>query len=163
MVGAWESRRTPTRFHSVSEVLMQVQKIMHTPVVTVRLDDFLREVNTIFEANVVHHVIVVEDDRLVGLIGERDLLRAISPYVNTHVYTTRDLATLNQRVHQIVHRHPKFLRQDATVQDAIGFFNAHHVDCIPIVDAEHAPIGMVTKTDIVRHFSAICADGKLVP
>lgn len=146
---------------SVSEVLMQVRQIMHVPVVTVQLDDFLREVNTIFEANVVHHVIVVEQGRLLGVIGERDLLRAISPYVNTHVYTTRDLATLNQRVHQIVHRHPMVLHQDATVQDAIGLFNAYPIGCIPVVDADDVPVGMLTRTDIVRHFFAICTDGRI--
>ena len=135
---------------------MLVKEIMHTPPVTVQLDDFLREVNTIFEANVVHHVLVVEDGKLFGLIGERELLRAISPYVNTHVYTTRDLATLHQRAHQIVLRNPVWLLPDATVQDAIGLFNASLTDCIAVVDAQDVPVGMLTRSDIVRHFHAIC-------
>ncbi len=141
---------------------MQVREIMHTPAVTVQLDDLLREVKTIFDADVVHHVMVVEEERLVGLISERDLLRAISPYLATHVYTTRDLATLHQRVHQIVARHPMHLPPEATVQDAIGIFNAHHLDCIPIVDAQGVPLGMLTRADIVRHFHTICADGRIV-
>lgn len=142
---------------------MLVKEIMHTPPVTVQLDDFLREVNTIFEANVVHHVLVVDEGKLFGLVGERELLRAISPYVNTHVYTTRDLATLHQRVHQIVLRNPVWLLPDATVQDAIGLFNASLTDCIAVVDAQDVPVGMLTRSDIVRHFHAICTAGRSRP
>jgi acetoin utilization protein AcuB len=142
---------------------MLLKEIMHSPPVTVQLDDFLRDVNTIFEANVVHHVLVVEDNKLFGLIGERELLRAISPYVNTHVYTTRDLATLHQRVHQIVLRNPVWLLQDATVQEAIGLFNASLTDCIAVVDAQDVPVGMLTRSDIVRHFHAICSAGGNTP
>ena len=136
---------------------MLLREIMRSPVVTVQLDDSLREVNTIFEANVVHHVIVVDEDKLVGLVSERDFLRVISPYVFSHVYTTRDLATLNQRVHQIVSRHPVCLPQDATVQQAIDLFNSQRIDCIPVVDEQDIPVGMLTRSDILRHFQAICA------
>jgi len=142
---------------------MRVSDIMHAPVVTVQLDDALREVNAIFEAHVVHYVMVVEDEKLVGLIGEPDLLRAISPYIYTHVYTTRDWATLQQRVHQIVHRHPVRLRQDASVKEAIALFMSSSVDCIPIVDEDDVPVGMVTKTDIIRHLRVICADPHNIP
>ena len=140
--------------------MITLRHIMRTPVVTVLLDDFLRDVKAIFDAGVVQHVIVVEDSRLVGVIDERDLLRVISPYLITHVYTTRDLATLNQRVHQVVTRNATCLPLDATVQRAIDVFNAQAIDCIPVVDAQDEPVGLLTRADIVRNFYAICSEGR---
>jgi hypothetical protein len=39
---------------------------------------------------------------LCGVISDRDLLRALSPYVGTASENARDTATLRKRVHQIM-------------------------------------------------------------
>jgi len=49
---------------------------------------------------------IVEEGRLHGVVSDRDLLRAISPFIGSVVETNRDLGTLNKRVHQIATRKP---------------------------------------------------------
>lgn len=129
---------------------MKISQIMKSPVVSVELDDPLKLVKEIFDGSGFRHLLVCEFGQLVGVISERDLLRAISPHVNTHVYTTRDLATLNQRVHQIVKRQPHHLPVHASVGDAVRLFNGNRIGCIPVVDEARRPVGLVTRSDILR-------------
>ena len=58
-----------------------VETIMTQDVVTVDMDDPLYLIQRIFQREGFHHLLVVEEDQLVGVISDRDLLPAISPYV----------------------------------------------------------------------------------
>jgi acetoin utilization protein AcuB len=107
-------------------------------------------VKELFDRNKFHHLLVVDADRLFGVVSDRDLLKALSPNLGTLTETPKDTATLNKRVHQIMTRKPVTLRNDATVADAVNLFNAHRVSCIPIVDEEFRPIGVVSWRDILR-------------
>ena len=137
---------------------MNITEIMSSPIKSVTLDDFLKDVKDIFDSNDIRHVIVVEEGELIGIVSERDLLKNISPYLNTNVYTTRDLATLNQRVIHIVTRKPKFWTLKHEVQDAVDLFNTVRIGCIPIVDENNAPVGIVTRGDIIRNIHKIQVD-----
>ena len=132
---------------------MKITEIMSSPPITATLDDFLSEVKEILAVNKFEHLVIIEEGKLMGVLSERELLLAISPYVNSNVYTTRDLATLNQRVGQILERHPLYLDDQSELEDAIDMFDKNHISCIPIVDADFVPVGIVTKSDIIRFFN----------
>lgn len=135
---------------------MLLNEIMTTRLVTVEMDDRLRVVKEIFDSMGFHHLLVVGDDKaLRGVVSDRDLLRAISPYVGTAAETTRDIASLNKRVHQIMTRQPITLKADAAVNDAVALFLAHRISCIPIVNEQFRPLGIVSWRDILRAFAAI--------
>lgn len=135
---------------------MQVTEIMSKPPITIALDDSLAEVLEVFEHARIRFIPVVEQRKLFGVIDKADVLKAISPYVFSHIHTTRDLATLQRRVHEIVKRKPVFLPQQATVEQAIALFNTHSVGCLPVCDEQDIPIGIVTRSDVLKHFQAIC-------
>jgi acetoin utilization protein AcuB len=124
----------------------------HDPrVVTVELDDSLATVKQIFDSLRFHHLLVIgSDKKLCGVISDRDLLRAISPYVGTVSENARDSATLKKRAHQIMTRSPVTLSPDASVADAIQLFLGHRVSCIPIVDEGFRAVGIVSWRDILR-------------
>jgi len=132
---------------------MKITEIMSSPPITGTLDDFLSEVKEMLAVNNIKHLVIIEEGKLMGVLSERDLLLAISPYVNSNVYTTRDLATLNQRVGQILERHPLYLDNQSELEDAIDMFDKNHISCIPIVDADFVPVGVVTKSDIIRFYN----------
>src|ERR1700679_4391873 len=99
---------------------MALGSIMTARVVTVEMDDRLEIVKEIFDTMSFHHLLVVDKDKkLSGVVSDRDLLRALSPYVGSAAETARDLATLNKRVHQIMTRHPLTLRPQATLPQAV--------------------------------------------
>ena len=85
---------------------MRVEGIMTTRLVTVGFDDTLATVKGIFDAVKFRHLLVIEEGELQGVVSDRDLLRAVSPFIGSTVETVRDIATLNKRVHQIMTRKP---------------------------------------------------------
>ena len=78
---------------------MKVETIMSQNSVTVEMDETLERVREIFKQHRFHHLLVVSGPRLMGVISDRDLLKAISPYVGTFSETSHDLATLQKRAH----------------------------------------------------------------
>ncbi|WIT13786.1 CBS domain-containing protein [Paucibacter sediminis] len=130
--------------------MTRMHDLMSSNLVTVELDDSLATVKEIFDSSSFHHLLVVEEGRLFGVVSDRDLLRAISPYVGTMVETTRDLATLNKRVHQVMSRKPLTLRPEDPVGDAIRLFLEHGISCLPIVVEDLKPVGIVTWRDVLR-------------
>lgn len=129
---------------------MKVKDIMTRTVVTVEMDDKLSLVKDIFDRSKFHHLLVVEGEKLFGVVSDRDLLKSISPNVGTMVVTYRDLATLNKRVHQIMTRKPITLGPEASIADAAALFNTHRISCIPIVDGEFKPVGILSWRDLIR-------------
>jgi acetoin utilization protein AcuB len=134
---------------------MNLRSIMTTRVVSVELDDALEVVKGIFDSVKFHHLLVIDSSKkLCGVISDRDLLRALSPYVGTLSENARDTATLKKRVHQIMTRQPITLPPEATVNDAIDLFLNHRVSCIPIVDKNFKPVGIVSWRDILKFVPA---------
>jgi len=133
---------------------MTLGEIMTARVVTVEFDDSLATVKEIFDSLRFHHLLVIgSDKKLCGVISDRDLLRAISPYVGTPSETARDSATLKKRAHQIMTRSPLALHAEASLEDAIQLLLEHRVSCIPIVDEGFRAVGIVSWRDIVRSLS----------
>jgi acetoin utilization protein AcuB len=132
------------------EWLMQVQQLMTARVVTIGMDDRLEDVKKIFDSVKFHHLLVVEEGKLLGVVSDRDLLRSISPYVGSAAESARDAATLKRRVHQIMTRKVITLPPEAPVAEAIRVFLAHNISCVPIVDAESRPLGILSWRDILR-------------
>ncbi len=130
---------------------MSVEQIMTPKVVTVEMDDSLSVVKEIFDHTHFHHLLVVESELLFGIISDRDLLKVISPHIGTIAETSRDIATLNKRAHQIMTRNPITLTPKAKIHEAIAIFNRHNVSCIPIVDEKNKIVGIVSWRDILKH------------
>jgi acetoin utilization protein AcuB len=133
---------------------MRIDKVMTQPVVSVHLDDNLKTVKDIFDQGRFHHLLVVENNVLLGVISDRDLLKAISPNIGTVNERAKDEASLNKKVHQIMSRKPICLPPSADVYEAIHLFNHNKVSCIPIVSEERVPLGIVSWRDIFRVIEA---------
>lgn len=129
---------------------MTVEKIMTPAVISVDVDDDLSTIRELFHNHGFHHLLVTEHGRLVGVISDRDLLRSISPYLDTPAETTHDAATLNKRAHQIMTRNPVTITAEAPVLDAVERFNHKGVACLPVVNEQREPVGVVTWRDILK-------------
>ena len=130
---------------------MRIDKIMSKPVVTIEMDDSLKVVKEIFDNTGFHHLMVVDSKKLlVGVVSDRDLLKAISPNIGTIRETVKDVTTLNKKVHQIMSRDPITLSPTAGIYDAIRIFNSHTISCIPIIDNEQRPVGIISWRDILK-------------
>ena len=129
---------------------MQLQNLMSKRLVTVELDDTLETVKEIFDELKLHHVLVVEARQLIGVVSDRDLWKALSPYIDSTVETARDVATLHKRVHHVMSRKPLTLQADERVSAAIELMLVHRISCVPVVDGDNVPVGIVSWRDILK-------------
>ena len=129
---------------------MTIDKIMTQKIVTVEMDDSLKVVKEIFDHVHFHHLLVTNRDKLVGVISDRDLLKAISPNIDTNAETVHDTNSLNKRVHQIMAHKPVTLPANAGIFEAISVFNRHNISCIPVINSEQQPVGIVSWRDILK-------------
>jgi len=129
---------------------MNIEQIMTRRIVTVEMDDKLSVVKEIFDHLKFHHLLVVEYKKLVGVISDRDLLKAISPNLGSRTETTKDAATLAKRAHQIMNHKPITLRPEASLIDAVNLLTSQPISCIPVVDNDRIPVGIVSWRDVLK-------------
>ena len=128
---------------------MLIKEIMTTRVATVSMDDRLGVIKEIFEQAHFRHLLVLEEEVLVGVISDRDLLRALSPYLDTDAEMNRDTETLNRRAHQIMSRHPITISPESSLQAASAIMLEQHVSCLPVLE-NGALVGIVSWKDLLR-------------
>ena len=131
---------------------MTIGSIMTTSVVTVEMDDSLNTIREIFDILKFHHLLVVENRKLFGVISDRDLLKALSPFLGTPSERPRDIATLNKRAHQILSRRPIAVDRETSIEEAAHILLEKKVSCLPVISPQGDIEGIVTWKDIFRAY-----------
>ena len=129
---------------------MNIDKLITKSIVTVEMDDSLRTIKEIFDNVYFHHLLVVNSGKLFGIISDRDLLKVLSPTAGTDFETTADLKILNKRAHQILTRKPITLLEKSDIHEAVDIFINNNVSCIPVINEEHEPIGILSWRDLLK-------------
>ena len=125
---------------------------MTSRVVTIEMDDSLQVIQDVFRKVKFHHLIVVDEGKIVGIISDRDFFKAISPFVNTLSETNRDRATLDKRAHQIMSHYPLTVLKSCPIEKAAKMMLERGVSCLPITNADHMVEGILTWKDLFKVF-----------
>ena len=137
---------------------MMLDSIMTRHVVTVGMDDSLESVQNLFDKFRFHHVVVLDNCRVVGVISDRDLLKNISPFVGKPTERAIDAASARKRVHQVMSRHIVTANPDMSAGDATLLMLNSKVSCLPVLDSHGACVGIVTLRDLLRWALAHLSD-----
>lgn len=130
---------------------MSVDTIMTKKVVSVDMDDRLEVVRDLFVRHRFHHLLVTEKNgKVVGVISDRDYFKATTPNVDLPAANTKDLATLQKRVHQIQSRKLVSIQTGDSLKNAITKFKQYKVSCLPVVNTDGKPIGIITWRDLIN-------------
>ena len=132
--------------------MLTVGEVMTRDAVTVTMDHSLKAIREIFETSQFHHRLVEKDNKLTGIISDRDLLKHISPFIGS-VWMERpqDINTLSKRAHQIMRRPLLVTASNISVDDASVYLLHERVTCLPVVDADYHIEGIVTWRDLLTH------------
>ena len=125
---------------------------MTSRVVTIEMDDSLQVIQEVFRKVKFHHLVVVDEGKIVGIISDRDFFKAISPFVNTISETVRDRATLEKRAHQIMSRNPLTVPKTCLIEHAAQTMLKRGVSCLPVTNADGMVKGILTWKDIFKAF-----------
>jgi len=129
---------------------MKVEDIMNTDVVTIGMDVRLRTVQEMFNKRKFHHILVIEDNELLGVVSDRDILKELSPFIDTSSERPQDRSTLDRRMHQIMTRKPITAEKETTIEEAADIFIKENISCLPILSSQKKIIGIITRKDILK-------------
>jgi len=132
---------------------MSLSKVMSTDVVKIGMDGRLSEVRNIFNLVTFHHILVVDNEKLVGVISDRDYFKATSPTLGTLIETAKDTSAMNIKVHRIMNRRLITIKDNDTIFDAVCAFQKFKVTCVPVVDEDFKPVGIISWKDIINQLA----------
>ena len=135
---------------SSNESRATVESIMRRRPVTVHMDEPLWKVRNLMHARRFHHVLVATGDRIVGIVSDRDVLRALSPAADKpNVARTSDLATLETRVHLIMSREIISVSPSTPIVDATRTLLERRINCLPVLEEDGYCVGIITSYDVL--------------
>jgi acetoin utilization protein AcuB len=130
---------------------MKVEEIMSDDITCINLDERLSIVRDLFIKHKFHHLMVIDNNNeLVAVISERDYFKATNSNLELPAANKKDLAMLNKRVHQIVSKKLVSIKQFTSFSDAIKIFHDTGVSCLPVVNSDNKPVGILTWRDIIN-------------
>ncbi|MEH6346089.1 MAG: CBS domain-containing protein [Bermanella sp.] len=130
---------------------MSVKKIMTKKVLTVSMDTEIFALQEYFNNVKIHHLVVMEDNEVVGIVSDRDVLKCLSPYVSTAAELERDTRTLQKKAHQIMTRNPITISPDDSIKQAVRLILEHDIGCLPVVNTNGRLDGIVSWRDVFRY------------
>ena len=134
---------------------MLVKNWMSSPVVTVAADDAVQSAIELMKEHRIKTLPVVQNDRLVGIVTDRDLKRAsASDATSLAVY---ELLTLlcNIKVKKIMTHDVITLHQNLTIEEAASLLRRKRISGAPVVDDRDQLVGIITKEDLFKVLSSI--------
>ena len=131
------------------EDVMRVAELMTADPITISPRATIAEALERMYANDVRHLPVVQHDRLVGMLSDRDLRGLFIP--DPDVPGLFDANRLTIEVSDLMSNNPISLPSEADVDDAIEILLEHRVGAVLIVDPlDGTLVGIVSYTDILR-------------
>lgn len=134
---------------------MNIDSIMTKKVITIDMDTQLKTICDIFDQKKFHHLLVVENDELLGVISDRDVLKAISPFLDTLAEQIRDLSTLKKRAHQIMSRKLITISKEESLEEATGLLIRNNISCLPVISPDGQIEGILTWKDLLNAYSQL--------
>jgi len=125
--------------------MFSLDTIMSTDLITLAPDATLAEARALMQSNRIHHLPVLDDEELVGLVTLTNVLAATDSFLRDsesriHAADIRakdvmitDIATIDER---------------ASLRQAALFIEKHSIGCLPIV-TDGKLRGIITDTDFV--------------
>lgn len=130
---------------------MKIENLMSKNLLTLSMDSSLSTVKALFDSNKIHHLIITDDDGLVtGVMTDRDLYKHLSPTVGTSQETFRDTSLMQKKVHQVMSRNVVTIKAQQTLNEAVLLLHDNHISCLPVVNKENEPIGIITWRDLLK-------------
>jgi acetoin utilization protein AcuB len=132
----------------------RVRDIMAEKIVTISADDRLSTVEDIMTLGGVRHMPVVRGGRLVGVVSERDLLRASLSNLTEFGSEQRRAFLQAVEIKRVMSTPPIVIHPDATAEEAALVMAEQKIGCLPVVEADEL-VGLVTETDLLRYFAGL--------
>ena len=125
--------------------MFTIEAIMSTNLITVTPSATLAEARTLMHENRIHHIPVVDDDELVGLVTLTNVLAATDSFLRDpqNRIHANDISIKDAMVADVA-----TVEVNASLRQAALFLEKHSIGCLPVMD-DSKLVGIITDTDFV--------------
>jgi acetoin utilization protein AcuB len=136
---------------------MFISKSMTRKVVTVKADASVLSARELMAANRIRHLPVIdEEDRLIGMVSDRDVRGAMPREVYRAVGEGKAVPDFDAgTVGDIMTRNPVSISPTNTIEDALLRIQDVRVGAFPVVDNEGRLVGILSIRDLMRAFISV--------
>ena len=117
-----------------------IDRIMTTPAVVISPTATLDDACALMAREQLHHLPVVENGRLVGIVSTTDLIARSGG-------NEPDVGRI--QIAEVMHHDPISLSRKATLDDAAVLLAGGRYHSLPVTDADGTVVGVVTSTDLI--------------
>ena len=133
-----------------------VRELMSIYLLTASPDTILKEANRLMNTKQTHHILITdENNSLLGILSDRDIKKFVSPFANSNIADSKDRATLNLKLGQIMTRNPVTITPEKSVSDCIELMLEKSINALPVIDDKKRVIGIITTTNIFKYILTI--------
>lgn len=133
----------------MSDAHKTVGDVMTRQIMVLRIEDNLDEVMKAMKLFHIHHVPVVDGEKLVGMVSHRDMLSMmhsrLQPFAGQEDRDTFE----HTFVMNVMTRDPVSVAPELPLASAIRVMRERRVGCLPVV-ADDKLVGLLTETDLIR-------------
>jgi CBS domain-containing membrane protein len=135
-------------------ISMRVRDLMQPHVVTLDESARLELAEGLMQMDRIRHLPVLADDRLTGIVSQRDLFRfglsaTLASEPGSETERQRGVALRDVMTREVFTAHP-----DADLASAIEMMLMQRIGCLPVVE-DGRLVGMLSETDCLRHLAAL--------
>jgi acetoin utilization protein AcuB len=131
---------------------MRVKDLIGRSPISVGRDTTVLEARQLMHERRIRHLLVMEDDRLVGIVTDRDIrLNLPSPATTLSVWEINYLIA-RLTVGQVMTKTVIVVEPDRSAREAAYLLLSEKIGALPVVDGERV-IGLVTESDFVLAFA----------
>ena len=137
---------------------MPVKDWMRQPVITIHVDTTCREAIESMRAHRIRHLPVVDQDRLLGIVTDRDLRQVLfDPALGNRLPEAADLLE-HRTVRDVMTWAVITVGPQTNIRHAARLMHEQKIGALPVVDGRRL-VGMLTEHDILRAFAAQAPEG----
>ena len=128
---------------------MVVEDVMTREVITLTPEHTLRDAIDTLRSKRIRHLPIVENQKLVGIVTDRDVKRATPSVLAGVDRDEYDSTLLTIKVAQLMTREPITVPRQSALKAAVEIFINRKVGALPVVENGHL-VGILTEIDILR-------------
>ena len=124
----------------------EVADVMTSKVVTLSPHHSFSEAANLMNDRYFRHCVVVDaQGKIVGVISDRDILRALARNPNAR----------SKSLDQIMTRNPITVRRDTPIAEAVSKIVSKRINCLPVIDEDGGVCGIITSTDLLKSYQQL--------
>ncbi len=134
-------------------LLAPVSTIMTKKIVTVKTSDSLVTVGELFDKHLIHHLPVLDGDKLIGMISKSDFLLFRRGFYESRTEEKYDQFRLrNHKASDIMTKGLAKLDEGDKINVALEVFKKNFLHALPVMRNDKL-VGIVTAHDIIKHLA----------